>query len=431
MQLQAAKQPHADLLGSEVEASVHSAEHLLWLTQRSRATLSGLSETYRRLTGLHAALLTLAPAASGSQQQQQQQPAAVPPQELCREWHERQRSQLATLLQQADETSELLAAAGSAETAAVPRKQLQQGAQQAAVAAGALRECSVRLAHASQGAVLLEEHDSNSTASSFLFLPASVLAALQANSEALHSLQQQLEGVLQEQRRAHAPLPGWAELCAAVAAAAQESAAASAATLHPGGSASLSEDQLEQQQQQLADHLEGAVAAALVWAQNAKPAAAAAAGGNQDLQQQQQQQLQQEGEEMEVEAEADVQQVPLPQLLLQLEAALCLHKTAELGGHAAQVLRTVAAASNQAQGAGASQQVAAAAAGVAPLLGLLLSALRQLGLQYLAVHKAVAKLCYITASLFSGLVQEGFCMPEGTEGEYSTGALADKLRAAT
>jgi midasin len=126
-----------------------------------------------------------------------------------------------------------------------------------------------------------------------------------------------------------------------------------------------------------------------------------------------------EGEQQQ-EEEAQ-EQPPLPALLQQLEQQLCLHKAAELSSHTASVLAAVAAASNLPPGDAAAEQqraLAGLAAGLAPLLGLLLCALRQLALQYLAVHKSISKLCYITASLFAGLVQEGFCMPEGTEGAY-------------
>lgn len=382
--LQAAKQPHGDLSGAEVEGAVRSVEHLLWLTQRSRATLGVLGDCCRQLGALHAALITLAAATDGPHQ-------GLPPQARCWAWYQQQRYTLAALLQQADETAELLAASAAAETAAVPRKQLQAGAQQAAEAAATLRQCSSRLVAASQGAVTLPASSSDGAAQVPLFLPADVLSALQANAEALHTLRQQ-EGEQQ------VTLPGWAELAAAVAAAARDSVAANAA-LRLGVESAVRQ---EQEQQSLADHLEAAVAAALVWAQNAKPAEVVAPAGG-------------EGEE-----QAEPEQSPLPALLQQLEQQLCLHKAAELGSHTAAALAAVAAASNLPPIAAAEEQqrqVAAAAAGLAPLLGLLLCALRQLGLQYLAVHKASAKLCYITASLFAGLVQEGFCMPEGTEGE--------------
>jgi midasin len=127
---------------------------------------------------------------------------------------------------------------------------------------------------------------------------------------------------------------------------------------------------------------------------------------------QQQQQADGEGQ-----AEPEAEQVPLPELLQRLERRLCLPRAADLASHLTATLGMLAGASGEAQA-----QLAPAAASLAPLLRLLLCTLRQLGLQYLAVHKATAKLCYIAASLFAGLVQEGFCMPKGQEGEAEEGA---------
>ena len=371
---QAAKQPHADLSGAEVESSVRNVEHLLWLTQRSRAVLGSLSNAYRQLSAVQAALGSLATADS------------LPPQARCWVWYQQQRGALAALLQQAEETGELLSMAAAAETAAAPRKQLQAGAHQALAATTALHDSSRRLADASQTAVELP-HSGSEDAQASLFLPAAMLAALRVNTAELQALQHQLESAC-----AAAELPALPELAAAAAAAARESAAANA-SLHLGIAAAAPESQ----QQQLAEHLESAVAAALVWAQNARPAAPVAPDGEQ----------------------AAPEQQLLPALQQQLEQHLCLPKAAELCSHAGAVLSAVAAASDLLPSAAAEQErqrLAAAAAGLTPLLGLLLGALRQLGLQYLALHKAVAKLCYITASLFAGLVQEGFCMPEATEG---------------
>lgn len=395
--LQAAKQPHGDLSGAEVEGSVRSVEHLLWLTQHSRAVLGAAGQQYGQLSALHAALCTLAgtPAAAGAQAAQAAAASPVPPQARCWAWLQQQRSSLAALVQQAEETAELLEAAAAAETAAAPRSKLQAGSQQAAAAAAGLRECSSRLGAASQQAVQLCAADS-SAAGAPLFLPAAVLAALQASAAALQAVEEQLRSAAVQQEEQQEVLPGWHDLVAAVAAACQEAAAAQAslwASSEPAAPA-------QQQEQQLAASLEAAIAAALVWAQNAKPAEAAAAA---------------DGQAEQEEAE----QPPLPALLQQLEQRLCLPKAAELASHAGAVLAAVAAASNLPRSEAAAaqqQQLAAAAAGLAPLLGLLLAALRQLGLQYLALHKAAAKLCYICASLFAGLVQEGFCMPEGTEG---------------
>lgn len=385
--VQAAKQPHGDLSGAEVEGAVRSVEHLLWLTQRSRAVLGELSSLHNQLGALHAALSSLPPAGEGEAQ-------ALPAQERCRSWYNRQRATLAALLQQAEETAELLGAAAAAETSATSRRHLQAGAQQAGAAAAAVRECSSRLAAASEGAVSLRAADGSSCGSTALFLPAAVLSALQANAGALKALQQRLEATQAEQQQDGAQpevLPGWAALLAAVTSAASESVAANtgpALATQPGAG-------LAGQRRQLAEQVEAAVAAALVWAQNAQPPAAPAGAEQQDQQ--------------------EAEQQPLPELLQQLEGQLGLRRVAELQAHVAAALAALAAVSDEAP-APDTAEAAIAAAGLAPMLGLLLSALRQLGLQYLAVHKAAAKLCYISASLFAGLAQEGFCMPEGTQG---------------
>ena len=52
-----------------------------------------------------------------------------------------------------------------------------------------------------------------------------------------------------------------------------------------------------------------------------------------------------------------------------------------------------------------------------PLVSGVAATFQQLGLQYLFLHKAVAKLGYIVTSLLSGVMQEGFCT--ATESEES------------
>jgi len=52
---------------------------------------------------------------------------------------------------------------------------------------------------------------------------------------------------------------------------------------------------------------------------------------------------------------------------------------------------------------------------VQPLVSGVAAAFRQLGLQYLTLHKAVAKLGYIVTSLLSGVMQEGFCTATESE----------------
>ena len=52
---------------------------------------------------------------------------------------------------------------------------------------------------------------------------------------------------------------------------------------------------------------------------------------------------------------------------------------------------------------------------VQPLVSGVAAAFRQLGLQFLTLHKAVAKLGYIVTSLLSGVMQEGFCTATESE----------------
>ncbi|KAA6426067.1 MAG: hypothetical protein FRX49_03919, partial [Trebouxia sp. A1-2] len=60
---------------------------------------------------------------------------------------------------------------------------------------------------------------------------------------------------------------------------------------------------------------------------------------------------------------------------------------------------------------------------VQPLVSGVAAAFRQLGLQFLTLHKAVAKLGYIVTSLLSGVMQDGFCTAtESEETEAGEGA---------
>ncbi len=118
------------------------------------------------------------------------------------------------------------------------------------------------------------------------------------------------------------------------------------------------------------------------------------------------------------EGEEDAQDAlvaqPIPALLQSLERRMGLGRIEELCSHATSALGLLAAATDApwagpAPGAG----LASALCMLAPMLRMLHGALCQLALQYLVAHKATAKLAYVAASLFAGLVQEGFCMPEG------------------
>lgn len=58
---------------------------------------------------------------------------------------------------------------------------------------------------------------------------------------------------------------------------------------------------------------------------------------------------------------------------------------------------------------------------MAPLLRMAAGALQQLGAQLMPLHKATAKLSYVTSSLFVGLLEEGFCTAEESTEEAAGG----------
>ena len=60
-------------------------------------------------------------------------------------------------------------------------------------------------------------------------------------------------------------------------------------------------------------------------------------------------------------------------------------------------------------GADALQSMAAQLGEVRPLLAGVTAAFHHLSLQWLTLHKGVAKLGYIVTSLLSGVIQEGYC----------------------
>ena len=66
-------------------------------------------------------------------------------------------------------------------------------------------------------------------------------------------------------------------------------------------------------------------------------------------------------------------------------------------------------------GVHAAARVASQLTLLAPLVSEMAAAHRRLSLQYLALHKATAKLGYITTSLLAGVIASGFCTVQPTE----------------
>ncbi|KAF6262490.1 hypothetical protein COO60DRAFT_1699221 [Scenedesmus sp. NREL 46B-D3] len=101
-------------------------------------------------------------------------------------------------------------------------------------------------------------------------------------------------------------------------------------------------------------------------------------------------------------------------------------KPARLSGLAASVrtllsLLAQASDASQASPGAAVAAMASQAACLLPLLQLLLGGLQRSACQLLLLHKSLAKLSYVCSSIFCSLLGEGYCMPEGQEGEQGAG----------
>lgn len=111
----------------------------------------------------------------------------------------------------------------------------------------------------------------------------------------------------------------------------------------------------------------------------------------------------------------------------QLEAATQAPKAHAAAHAVARLLQRVAALRDQARtdphlGALLAHAVARLAA-LAPLLALVQGALQQQALRWACLHRACAKLAYISAAIFGTLMEEGFCGPQD-EGQATEGGWA-------
>ena len=190
----------------------------------------------------------------------------------------------------------------------------------------------------------------------------------------------------------HQDVPSWHLLVQTYASAAKQCAAVEEVDGAPVGDEAICRAQEEFHQ-----HLDAVLSSALLWAQSVARGAAAPRGSDQSG-------------------------IAIPECLSSMELQLGLRHVQKVCSSAVAAL----IAADAAAGAGAAGVAAALAQQLCmlgPMLSMLRSALQHLGMRYLATHQAVAKLSYITCSLFSGLVEEGFCMPEGAEGACIEGWL--------
>jgi hypothetical protein len=101
--------------------------------------------------------------------------------------------------------------------------------------------------------------------------------------------------------------------------------------------------------------------------------------------------------------------------MARLEAAAGGVRLAAAAAAVEALLRRLAAESGSC-GAATTRSMAAALCALRPMLGMARGALQRVGLAYLPLARATAKLGYVAASLLAGVVQEGFCTAEESKG---------------
>jgi hypothetical protein len=354
-----------------VDIALRSAEHLFFLVQQGRSTLHALASNLAHLDRVCAMLHSLSDA--------QLSDAGIPALKPLQQRSLQQLELLNSLLQLTNETAALLSAASMAETAPQPRRLLEAVSAHlgsvAAVLEGWIQEL-VACLH-----VAVELPDSG------VLLAPSCKRCLQANVERLAVLHAELS---QGEGFAH-DLPGFRALVSFLGKALQSQQTVTAPSAPPKG---LQPNSCEQQ---LLDSLEAAVTSSLLWAQKVRTAEADA-------------QLVVDGEHY-----AEAEQQPIPVILRALEKQLGLATAGDVGRHAVSALAALAEAVELQNG----NTLIPMLCTLGPMLSMLCSALRQLAMRYLAAHKHVCKLSYVITSLFGGLMEEGFCMPEGAEGKQS------------
>lgn len=355
-----------------MDIALRSAEHLFFLVQQGRGTLHALASNLARLESVCAMLHSLSDA--------QLSGAGIPALKPLQQRSLHQLELLNSLLQLTNETAALLSAASMAETAPQPRRLLEAVSAHLASVAAALEGWIQELAACLHVAVELPDGG--------VLLAPSCKRCLQANAErlaVLHAELSQGEGFVHD-------LPGIRALVSFLGEAVQSQQTVTAPSVPP-----VKGLQPNSCEQQLLDSLEAAVTSSLLWAQKVRTAEADA-------------QLVVDGEHC-----AEAEQQPLPVILRALDKQLGLATAGDVGRHAVSALAALAEAVEFESG----NTLIPTLYTLGPMLSMLCSALRQLAIRYLAAHKHVCKLSYVITSLFGGLMEEGFCMPEGAEGKQS------------
>jgi hypothetical protein len=414
---EAAKQPHRDLSGPEVQACVRYSEHLMYLLRGQRRYAAELAGRYAGLADAAAWLEELSAAAAGGG-------ALLPPQAVAHRCLAAQKAALDELLHVAEAGRGLAAAAAAVLPAAAPER--------ARCVAAASRLAAVAAAGADGRGALAAA--ARRAAGCPLVLPASADALL-ANCARLEAAWGEVSAFEADLAKADGEedgeegcgtVPGWAK-----AADAARRAAAHAAQCRlelqqqegqqQEGQQGQQQQQQQQQQQRFDAELEELVKQLLLWAQTASkaggaspangdasssgaPAAATAAAADAAA----------DGlEQQQAEQPAVPEGCSMTEAAARLQAQLHAPRLAAVAAGAGRLLALLPGCG----GAEQQRQRVARLAQLAPLLALLLGGVQARSLQYVWLHKACTKLGLVTASIFCSLVLEGFCVPEGQEAE--------------
>jgi len=386
--LEAAKYPHADLASAEIAAACRTSEHLFYITQMGRDALGLVSDQYTRLNGL----LNLIESPEWSADLPLQQTSLS---DRCRE----RQNTLSSLIMLIEETQELLRAASELEPVVETRQEIAEAASCLGVVCDRLRASAEEL---------------NALVAKTCVLPSGKLFAttkLKIGVENVDIVLGEVSVELSHQVQ-HAGQPGWAPVVSALQEALSKQTSTAAASVD--GESSIESSTILQQ---MADEVEAMVQAELLWAQNAlenvttRSVADPAAVENE-------------------KEEETVRQNCLPIAVDSANKRLGIHQLIKLISHANNALGHLAslADSSHSHSRGNTASIAANVASAAamlsaavPMLRMLRAAIWQFAARAIALHRSVAKLSYISTALFAGLLEQGFCMPEGEEGEPQEG----------
>ncbi|KAG7670517.1 hypothetical protein KSW81_003079 [Nannochloris sp. 'desiccata'] len=383
--LEAAKYPHADLVPAEIAAACRTSEHLFYLTQIGREALGRVSDQYTRLNGL----LTLIEFPEWSAELPLQQTS------VSNRCQERQNT-LSYLITLIEETQELLRATSELEPVIETRQEIAGAASCLGVACDRLRACAGEL---------------NALVAKTCVLPSGKLFATNKLKIGLENVDAVLDEVSVElsHQAQHTGQPGWATVLSALQEASSKQTSTPVVSASAGGESTIESSTILQH---MADEVEAMIQAELLWAQNALDNDSTKSAV----------------ENEEEEEEEAVQQHHLPIAIDSANKRLGIHQLTKLISHANNALGYLASFADSSNIGGDTASTAANVASAAamlsaavPMLRMLRAAIWQSAARAIALHRSVAKLSYISTALFAGVLEQGFCMPEGEEGQPQEG----------